>query len=133
MLCVNSNVCVCAHADVFKLDPDFLENEEKYKTIKKGENVQRQSLTVQSSVTSFTTSLTHCHLLLLTDILDEGSSDSGEDGDGSDEDEEEEEQEEEGGEGETVEAAAEFKRLLSSCIMGNEGSSVFGACILSQL
>ena len=24
------------HTDVFKLDPDFLENEEKYKTIKKG-------------------------------------------------------------------------------------------------
>lgn len=24
--------------DVFKLDPDFLENEEKYKTIKRGEN-----------------------------------------------------------------------------------------------
>lgn len=24
-------------ADVFKMDPDFLENEEKYKAIKKGE------------------------------------------------------------------------------------------------
>ncbi|XP_058478874.1 pre-mRNA-splicing factor CWC22 homolog [Solea solea] len=44
--------------NVFKLDPDFQDNEEKYKTIKK-------------------------------DILDEGSSDSGEDGDGSDEDEDE--------------------------------------------
>ncbi|XP_068185534.1 pre-mRNA-splicing factor CWC22 homolog isoform X2 [Antennarius striatus] len=55
--------------NVFKLDPNFLENEEKYKTIKR-------------------------------DILDEGSSDSGEEGDASDEDEEEENEEE--GEGETV-------------------------------
>lgn len=30
-------VCVCV-TDVFKLDPDFLENEEKYKTIKRGES-----------------------------------------------------------------------------------------------
>lgn len=30
-------VCVCL-TDVFKLDPDFLENEDKYKTIKRGEN-----------------------------------------------------------------------------------------------
>ncbi|KAM4561964.1 pre-mRNA-splicing factor CWC22 homolog [Fundulus diaphanus] len=53
--------------NVFKMDPDFLENEEKYKTIKR-------------------------------DILDEGSSDSGEEGDGSDEDEDDEnENEEEGG------------------------------------
>ncbi|KAM6978805.1 pre-mRNA-splicing factor CWC22 homolog isoform 1-T2 [Tautogolabrus adspersus] len=57
--------------NVFKLDPDFLENEEKYKTIKK-------------------------------EILDEGSSDSGEDGDGSDEDEEEEEENEAEGEDEKV-------------------------------
>ncbi|XP_060944162.1 pre-mRNA-splicing factor CWC22 homolog isoform X2 [Limanda limanda] len=57
--------------NVFKLDPDFLENEEKYKTIKR-------------------------------DILDEGSSDSGEDGDGSDEDEDEEEENEEVGEDEKV-------------------------------
>ncbi|XP_038153379.1 pre-mRNA-splicing factor CWC22 homolog [Cyprinodon tularosa] len=57
--------------NVFKMDPDFLENEEKYKTIKR-------------------------------DILDEGSSDSGEEGDGSDEDEEEEEENEEGGEDEKV-------------------------------
>ncbi|XP_044072063.1 pre-mRNA-splicing factor CWC22 homolog [Siniperca chuatsi] len=49
--------------NVFKMDPDFLENEEKYKTIKR-------------------------------DILDEGSSDSGEEGDGSDEDDEEENEEE---------------------------------------
>lgn len=49
--------------NVFKLDPDFLENEEKYKTIKR-------------------------------EILDEGSSDSGEEGDGSDEDEDEENEEE---------------------------------------
>lgn len=27
---------VCVYTDVFKLDPDFLENEEKYKTIKRG-------------------------------------------------------------------------------------------------
>ncbi|XP_054471582.1 pre-mRNA-splicing factor CWC22 homolog isoform X2 [Anoplopoma fimbria] len=47
--------------NVFKMDPDFLENEEKYKTIKR-------------------------------DILDEGSSDSGEDGDGSDEEEDDEEE-----------------------------------------
>ncbi|KAM6955491.1 pre-mRNA-splicing factor CWC22 homolog isoform 1-T2 [Lycodopsis pacificus] len=55
--------------NVFKMDPDFLENEEKYKTIKK-------------------------------DILDEGSSDSGEDGDGSDEEEDDEDEKvaaEEGG------------------------------------
>ncbi|TKS67734.1 Pre-mRNA-splicing factor CWC22 -like protein [Collichthys lucidus] len=57
--------------NVFKLDPDFLENEEKYKTIKR-------------------------------DILDEGSSDSGEEGDGSDEDEDDEEEKEEEGEDEKV-------------------------------
>ncbi|XP_035460395.2 pre-mRNA-splicing factor CWC22 homolog isoform X3 [Scophthalmus maximus] len=57
--------------NVFKLDPDFLENEEKYKTLKK-------------------------------DILDEGSSDSGEEGDGSDEDEDEEAENEEGAEDEKV-------------------------------
>ncbi|XP_076024214.1 pre-mRNA-splicing factor CWC22 homolog, partial [Genypterus blacodes] len=56
--------------NVFKLDPDFLENEEKYKTIKR-------------------------------DILDECSSDSGEEGDGSEEEEEDDEEErEEEGEGE---------------------------------
>ncbi|XP_054888163.1 pre-mRNA-splicing factor CWC22 homolog [Poeciliopsis prolifica] len=57
--------------NVFKLDPDFLENEEKYKTIKR-------------------------------DILDEGSSDSGEDGDGSDDEEEEDDENEEAGEDEKV-------------------------------
>ncbi|XP_047457840.1 pre-mRNA-splicing factor CWC22 homolog [Mugil cephalus] len=57
--------------NVFKMDPDFLENEEKYKTIKR-------------------------------DILDEGSSDSGEEGDGSDEEDEDEEENEEGGEDEKV-------------------------------
>ncbi|XP_069563008.1 pre-mRNA-splicing factor CWC22 homolog [Brachyistius frenatus] len=57
--------------NVFKLDPDFLENEEKYKTLKK-------------------------------DILDEGSSDSGEEGDGSDEDEDDEEENQEEGEDEKV-------------------------------
>uniref|UniRef100_A0A669DWW1 Pre-mRNA-splicing factor CWC22 homolog n=1 Tax=Oreochromis niloticus TaxID=8128 RepID=A0A669DWW1_ORENI len=57
--------------NVFKMDPDFLENEEKYKTIKK-------------------------------DILDEGSSDSGEEGDGSDDDDDDDEDEnEEEGDGET--------------------------------
>lgn len=57
--------------NVFKLDPDFLENEEKYKTIKR-------------------------------DILDEGSSDSGEEGDGSDDDDEEDDENEEEAEGEKV-------------------------------
>uniref|UniRef100_A0AAQ6IEU3 Pre-mRNA-splicing factor CWC22 homolog n=1 Tax=Anabas testudineus TaxID=64144 RepID=A0AAQ6IEU3_ANATE len=59
--------------NVFKMDPDFLENEEKYKAIKR-------------------------------DILDEGSSDSGEDegGDGSDEEEEDQEENEEGAEDEKV-------------------------------
>ncbi|XP_007547286.1 pre-mRNA-splicing factor CWC22 homolog isoform X1 [Poecilia formosa] len=57
--------------NVFKLDPDFLENEEKYKTIKR-------------------------------DILDEGSSDSGEEGDGSDDEDEEEDENEEAGEDEKV-------------------------------
>ncbi|MED6284777.1 hypothetical protein CHARACLAT_022442 [Characodon lateralis] len=57
--------------NVFKMDPDFQENEEKYKTIKR-------------------------------DILDEGSSDSGEEGGGSDEDEDEEDENEEGGEDEKV-------------------------------
>lgn len=41
-----------------------------------------------------------CHLI--SDILDEGSSDSGEEGDGSDDDEEDEEENEEDGEGETA-------------------------------
>ncbi|XP_047227264.1 pre-mRNA-splicing factor CWC22 homolog [Girardinichthys multiradiatus] len=57
--------------NVFKMDPDFQENEEKYKTIKR-------------------------------DILDEGNSDSGEEGGGSDEDEDEEDENEEGGEDEKV-------------------------------
>ncbi|KAK5600222.1 pre-mRNA-splicing factor cwc22 [Crenichthys baileyi] len=57
--------------NVFKMDPDFQENEEKYKTIKR-------------------------------DILDEGSSDSGEEGGGSDEDEDDEDENEEGGEDEKV-------------------------------
>lgn len=30
--------------DVFKMDPDFLENEEKYKTIKRGENMHSFTL-----------------------------------------------------------------------------------------
>lgn len=45
--------CVCVPSDVFKMDPDFLENEEKYKTIKKGENAHKHR-TVQSTVASFT-------------------------------------------------------------------------------
>ncbi|XP_041700608.2 pre-mRNA-splicing factor CWC22 homolog isoform X2 [Coregonus clupeaformis] len=53
--------------NVFKMDPDFLENEEKYKAIKK-------------------------------EILDEGSSDSGEDADGSDDDEDDDNDEEKEGE-----------------------------------
>ncbi|XP_070694430.1 pre-mRNA-splicing factor CWC22 homolog isoform X2 [Pempheris klunzingeri] len=57
--------------NVFKMDPDFQENEEKYKTIKR-------------------------------DILDEGSSDSGEEGDGSDDDEDDENENEEEGEDEKV-------------------------------
>uniref|UniRef100_A0A672FLD2 Pre-mRNA-splicing factor CWC22 homolog n=1 Tax=Salarias fasciatus TaxID=181472 RepID=A0A672FLD2_SALFA len=57
--------------NVFKLDPDFQENEEKYKTIKR-------------------------------DILDEGSSDSGEEADGSDEEDEDEDENEEGGDDEKV-------------------------------
>ena len=45
--------CVCIHSDVFKMDPEFLENEEKYKTIKKGENVHRyQALPNQLSAYS---------------------------------------------------------------------------------
>ncbi|KAK6315276.1 hypothetical protein J4Q44_G00148050 [Coregonus suidteri] len=54
--------------NVFKMDPDFLENEEKYKAIKK-------------------------------EILDEGSSGSGEDVDGSDDDEDDGDEEKEGEEG----------------------------------
>uniref|UniRef100_A0A8C9WVG9 Pre-mRNA-splicing factor CWC22 homolog n=1 Tax=Sander lucioperca TaxID=283035 RepID=A0A8C9WVG9_SANLU len=57
--------------NVFKMDPDFLDNEEKYKTIKR-------------------------------DILDEGSSDSGEEGDGSEEDDEDEEENVQEGEDEKV-------------------------------
>uniref|UniRef100_A0A1A8EV70 Pre-mRNA-splicing factor CWC22 homolog n=2 Tax=Nothobranchius korthausae TaxID=1143690 RepID=A0A1A8EV70_9TELE len=57
--------------NVFKLDPDFQENEEKYKTIKR-------------------------------DILDEGSSDSGEEGDDSEEDDDNEDENEEEGEDEKV-------------------------------
>jgi len=44
-------VCVCVHSDVFKMDPDFLESEEKYKTIKRGQNAHRHQ-TGQSAVTS---------------------------------------------------------------------------------
>ncbi|KAL0963713.1 hypothetical protein UPYG_G00309890 [Umbra pygmaea] len=60
--------------NVFKMDPDFLMNEEKYKAIKK-------------------------------EILDEGSSDSGEDAGGSDDNDDEEDEEkegEDGGDGEKV-------------------------------
>lgn len=39
MYVCSSDVYVCFHSDVFKLDPDFLENEEKYKALKKGETV----------------------------------------------------------------------------------------------
>ncbi|XP_035378498.1 pre-mRNA-splicing factor CWC22 homolog [Electrophorus electricus] len=55
--------------NVFKMDTDFLENEEKYKSIRK-------------------------------EILDEGSSDSGDDAEGSDEEEEDEDNEEDGEAGE---------------------------------
>uniref|UniRef100_A0A7N8WU15 Pre-mRNA-splicing factor CWC22 homolog n=1 Tax=Mastacembelus armatus TaxID=205130 RepID=A0A7N8WU15_9TELE len=49
--------------NVFKMDPNFLENEEKYKTIKRGENVHKQhTATVQSAVTSFTKEL--CNMIL---------------------------------------------------------------------
>lgn len=49
------NLCVCVcHSDVFKMDPDFLENEEKYKTIKRGENTHKHPiLTVPTAVTAF--------------------------------------------------------------------------------
>lgn len=48
-LTCSPNVCFCVFVDVFKLDPDFVENEEKYKTIKRGENEQkRRTLSVQS-------------------------------------------------------------------------------------
>lgn len=36
MVAIKNNASVYL-ADVFKMDPDFLENEEKYKAIKKGE------------------------------------------------------------------------------------------------
>ena len=36
MVAIKNNSSVYL-ADVFKMDPDFLENEEKYKAIKKGE------------------------------------------------------------------------------------------------
>ncbi|XP_054643951.1 pre-mRNA-splicing factor CWC22 homolog [Dunckerocampus dactyliophorus] len=55
--------------NVFKLDPNFLENEEKYKTLKR-------------------------------DILDEGSSDSGEEGDGSEDDDDDDDDDDEKQEGE---------------------------------
>lgn len=49
ILTCSPNVCFCVFVDVFKLDPDFVENEEKYKTIKRGENEQkRHALSVQS-------------------------------------------------------------------------------------
>ncbi|KAJ8403406.1 hypothetical protein AAFF_G00351780 [Aldrovandia affinis] len=51
--------------NVFKMDPDFLDNEDKYKSIRR-------------------------------EILDEGSSDSDDNGEGSDEEDDEEEEEEEG-------------------------------------
>jgi hypothetical protein len=38
MVAIKNNSSVYL-ADVFKMDPDFLENEEKYKAIKKGELV----------------------------------------------------------------------------------------------
>lgn len=81
--------------DVFKLDPDFLENEEKYKTIKRGENKTKLTPAVKYFV--FTVKpITH-HLL--TEILDEGSSDSGGEDNGSDDDEDDEDVKEEEGEG----------------------------------
>uniref|UniRef100_A0A8D3DIE8 Pre-mRNA-splicing factor CWC22 homolog n=1 Tax=Scophthalmus maximus TaxID=52904 RepID=A0A8D3DIE8_SCOMX len=88
--------------NVFKLDPDFLENEEKYKTLKKGEKMCTNFATLwpnQPSPPTLSDQIRR-HLLPI-DILDEGSSDSGEEGDGSDEDEDEEAENEEGAEGET--------------------------------
>lgn len=51
---------------------------------------------------------------LLSDILDEGSSDSGEEGDGSDDEEEEEDENEEAGEGKINE-----EKLLPFLIKGH--------------
>lgn len=46
MNCVQTQHMVCfvsfRFADVFKMDPDFLENEEKYKAIKKGKLGMRE-------------------------------------------------------------------------------------------
>lgn len=49
-LCDISHVGSMFSSDVFKLDPDFLENEEKYKTIKRGKNetTPRPPVSVQS-------------------------------------------------------------------------------------
>lgn len=41
--CLHS-LCVFVHLDVFKMDPDFLENEEKYKTLKRGKKSSHSEL-----------------------------------------------------------------------------------------
>lgn len=82
---------------MFKLDPDFLENEEKYKTIKRGERVLH--FKVQPSSQFPLKHFDQSAVTFPSEILDEGSSDSGEEGDGSDEDEDEENENEEEGEG----------------------------------
>lgn len=89
-------VCVCL-TDVFKLDPDFLENEEKYKTIKRGEDEPKDNACCEILCLYCLTCFIIRHLL--TEILDEGSSDSGGDDDGSDDDEDDEDAKEEDGEG----------------------------------
>lgn len=45
-------MCVCVHSDVFKMDPDFLENEEKYKTLKRGEHKHDTAISNPLSVPS---------------------------------------------------------------------------------
>lgn len=55
-MCARSLTCVSVcSSDVFKLDPDFLENEEKYKTIKRGETEWKQlALSVSGQLAPFT-------------------------------------------------------------------------------
>ncbi|KAK7822277.1 hypothetical protein U0070_014376 [Myodes glareolus] len=76
--------------NVFKMDPNFMENEEKYKAIKK--DISERARKTLGSLESSVAPIDH-----LTEILDEGDSDSNTDQEaGSSEDEEEEEEDEEG-------------------------------------
>ena len=74
--------------DIFKFDPDFLENEDKYKEIKRGSYYERMIFIFILS------SLILTFPLYFTDILGEGDSgvssddDDDDDEDGEDEDEE---------------------------------------------